>query len=175
MRNRILVVIVSTILIVLLYVLIPSLKNTRNQSRGDVAFQSEKWKKAAKLYERVVSYNPRSSKVLTRLGYCYLKLGKRDRAITIFRQSLRVDSTRFRTYRWLGDAFLQEKAYLNAAQSFRKLIAAYQKHHSLSKADADDYLYALDKLVLCELKLQNDPQALRELHEFTSVLRTKVP
>ncbi len=174
MRNRTLVAVISTIVIILLYVLVPSLKNTRNQSRGDVAFQSGKWEKAAKLYKKVLSYNPRSAKVLTRLGYCYLKLGKRDKAITIFQQSLQVDSSQFRTYRWLGDAFLKKEAYSEAGQSFKGLILAYRRHHSLSKVDADDYLYAFDKLVLCELKLQDDPQALRELHEFTSVLRTKV-
>jgi len=174
MRNRTLVVVISTIVIILLYVLIPSLKNARNQSRGDVAFQSGKWEKAAKLYERVVSYNPRSAKVLTRMGYCYLKLGKRGKAITIFQQSLQVDTTQLKTFRWLGDAFLQKEAYSDAAQSFKKLILAYRRHHSLSKSDADDYLYAFDKLALCELKLQDDPRALRELHEFTSELRTKV-
>ncbi len=174
MRNRTLVAVISTFVIILMYVLIPSLKNTRNQSRGDVAFQSGKWEKAVKLYKKVISYDPRSAKVLTRLGYCYFKLGKRNRAIAVFQQSLRVDSTRFRTYRWLGDAFLQKEAYSDAGQSFRKLILVYRKHHTLSKADADDYLYAFDKLVLCELKLKDDPQALHQLHEFTSVLRTKI-
>lgn len=174
MRNRTLVVVISTLFIILLYVLIPGLKNTRNQFRAEVAFKSGKWEKAAKLYKRVVSYYPRSAKVLTRLGYCYLELGKRDKAIAIFQRSLRMDSTQFKTYRWLGDAFLQKEAYSDAGQSFKGLILAYRRHHSLSKVDANDYLYAFDKLVLCELKLQNDPLALRHLHEFTSVLRTKI-
>ena len=174
MLNRTIVIVISIVVTILLYVLIPGLKNDRDYSLANVAFQSDKWEKASIYYEKVISYEPHSSKALTRLGYCYLKLGHLNKAIETFQKSLHADSSHFRTYRWLGDAFLQKKAYSDAAKTYEQLISVYRSHHSLSKEDADDYMYAFDKLVLCELELQNDPLALRQLHEFTSVLRTKV-
>lgn len=174
MWNRILVIVISTLVLILLYVFIPGLKNDRNRVLGDKQFKSDHWKKAAKLYEKVIDYDVNSPKVMTRLGYCYFKTGDVKKAITTFNKSIRIDSTKLKTYRWLGDAFLQEEDYLNAGKAYQKLISLYRAHHLLDKSDADDYMYALDKSVFCDLKLKNDSLALRQLHNFASALRMKI-
>ncbi len=174
MKKRAILTILSILVIFPFYFFVPSLKRDRDRYRGDEKFKAGQWEKSVAFYERVLHYQNHFPKVLARLGYCYLKLGDTTRAVTYLKQSLLEDSTRLRTLRWLGDASIGKKQWKAAAGDFSKIIHLYRAHHTLSSEEAADYLYALDRLVFCQLKMKQDSLALRQLHDFASVLRTKV-
>ncbi len=174
MKKRALLTIFSVLLIFPFYFFVPSLKRDRARYHGDESFKAHQWEKAAQHYETVLRYEGRFPQVLGRLGYCYLQLGDTTRATTYLQKSLELDSASLRTRRWLGDATLRQKKWREAAQYFSKIIRLYRTHHTLSSEEAADYLYALDKLVFCQLQMKQDSTALRQLHDFASVLRTKV-
>ena len=174
MKKRAILTILSILVIFPFYFFVPSLKRDRDRYRGDEKFKAGQWEKSAAFYERVLHYENHFPKVLARLGYCYLQLGDTTKALDYLQKSYQQDSTRLRTLHWLGDAALGQKKWKEAAGDFSRIIRLYRHHHTLSSEEAADYLYALDRLVFCQLKMKQDSTALRHLHDFASVLRTKV-
>ena len=174
MKKRALLTVLAVLIIFPFYFFVPSLKRDRARYHGDESFKAHQWEKAARHYETVLRYEGRFPQVLGKLGYCYLQLGDTSRALIDLQKSLELDSSQLRTRRWLGDAALGQKKWKAAEQDFSQIIRLYRAHHTLSPEEASDYLYALDKLVFCQLQLKQDSTALRHLHDLASVLRTKV-
>ena len=174
MKKRAILTILSVLVIFPFYFFVPSLKRDRNRYHGDEKFKAQQWEKAAHYYEKVLRFKGTFPKLTSRLGYCYLQLGDTTKAQRFLKASLQEDSTLLKSYRWLGDLHTAQKNWLNAARDFSRLIHLYRAHHTLSSEEAADYLYALDRLVFCQLQLKQDSTALRQLHDFASVLRTRV-
>lgn len=89
-------------------------------SLGVIYAQLDKHKKAATLFEKALSFNPKDFMALVNLGFSLQAIGDTEGASRNFERALKIDDTYFDVLLQLGQQYCQEKRYRQAINVLEK-------------------------------------------------------
>jgi len=103
--------------------------------------QNEYWSKLIPFYERTLTFNPKSPRLLNNLGVAYHDIKKHDKAIAAYEKSIKLGPDYFETHSNLGSVYHGIGEYDKAEALYKKEIAmnpTYPKAYNNLGALYDD-------------------------------------
>jgi tetratricopeptide (TPR) repeat protein len=98
----------------------PSFDYLAGWVKNESLFEKEPLKKCVRYYNKVIDYYPQISAAHEMLGFCYYRLGERDKAISYYNKAIILNPHFFWSYYNLGVIYLKESGYDKAAYLFKK-------------------------------------------------------
>ena len=92
-----------------------------NFERGVEAVEAEKYKKARKLFNKVVDADPRNADAWNYLGFSNRKLKKFDQALNAYQEALAINPDHLGANEYLGELYLQTGELEKARERLQKL------------------------------------------------------
>ena len=92
-----------------------------NYEKGVKAVESAKYKKAIKLFKKVVKARPENADAWNYLGFSNRKMKKFDRALEAYQKALAINPNHRGANEYLGELYLQTNDLANAMKRLEKL------------------------------------------------------